>query len=350
VRRLGSFVKTVHPDWVRPQFGETFIDFVDEYADRLRDRYGLDLRDQWPPVPEPQRPPTAGGSSGTDPRLGYVFYEKMSEGTKERLQASGLAEPDVADARWIGMHPRLARVYMTALADQLAGEQGLSPLTDDTVDHVSMGGCSVERLAHAVLEDVALLDSPRGTREVENVAAFLALEVVLPRAIESIPADDIMDFRSRYLGNRGAFQAYLSGFLEKRGWLRQIEDPATLAMRIKEEYEKDLKPKLAELRSKLAVAKIDTVPGVLLMQLGVPGMMGQVGVMAHVATNPAFAGIATATGTALALSKVVRDHRKGRREALTSSPVAYLMRVEENLAPATVVGWIKKQTRRIFGD
>ena len=76
VRALGSFVETLRPGWVRPQFGETFAQFVQEYGGALRERYGVSQIEKWSVMPEERRPPRPGGPSGTDPRLGYVFSRK----------------------------------------------------------------------------------------------------------------------------------------------------------------------------------------------------------------------------------------------------------------------------------
>ena len=54
VRTLGDFVEILRPEWVRPEFGETFIEFVQGQGKRLRKRYGVKLRGRWtdicPPV------------------------------------------------------------------------------------------------------------------------------------------------------------------------------------------------------------------------------------------------------------------------------------------------------------
>ena len=53
------------------------------------------------------------------------------------------------------MHPRLASVYMTALAAQTADDAKLHPLTDETIDHVALGGWTMERLAQGLRQLMA---------------------------------------------------------------------------------------------------------------------------------------------------------------------------------------------------
>lgn len=232
VKELGSFVKTLRPAWVSPKFGETFVEFAQEHGKKLRKRYGVDKVDQWPVIPPSQQPPTAGGPSGSDPRLSYVYYEKMKINLRSILQQSGIALPDQHDPRWIGMHPRMARVYMTALADELAGECGLYPLTDTTLDHLAVGGWTIGRLAQALLGDVTIVRSHQKSREVESVAACVAIQTVLPKDIDRISVDKILEFRETYPHERANFQEYIRDFVTPREWLQDVRDRKVLEQRL----------------------------------------------------------------------------------------------------------------------
>jgi len=338
VRALGDFIQNARPDWVRGEFGDTFVEFIKGHGARLRDRFGLRLRHGWDPVPASELPPLAGGASGTDRRLGYVFFEKLSPALHDALTGSGLAEADGSDPRWIGMHPRLARVYMTALADQLAGERGLHPVADRTVDHLAVGGCTVARLAHVLLDEPGV-EMERSPDEIETAAAFLAIQMAVPRNLDEVPVEKILEFREKHLDGRGAFQTYLSGFLEKRAWLATIEDREQLEASLRAEYQKELLPKLDDLRAKLADARFDLATSILSMQIAAP-----VALLAW-ALGP-IAGIA---GTAIGIAKVLRDRRKARREALRSSEVSFLLHTREQLAPEVVVGGITARARECFG-
>ena len=53
------------------------------------------------------------------------------------------------------MHPKITQVYMTALAKELARRRGMYPLTDETLDHLAVGGWTMERLAQALEETLA---------------------------------------------------------------------------------------------------------------------------------------------------------------------------------------------------
>ena len=344
VRALGSYVENLRPGWVRPHFGQRFTEFVASKATELRSGYAIVNRHGWSTVSAGQHPPTPGDASGRDPRLSYVFYEKMSPDVQRVMQESGLVLADQADKRWIGMHPRLAQVYMTALADQLAGERGFCPLTDETVDHVAVGGNSVERLGQLLLgENANLAGGSAGPLEVENLTAFLAIETALPTKIEELSVEKILEFRERYAAERATFQKTLLNFVKPREWLNKIVDPALLAEQVQSEFEREIKPKLDELREMQRSVGIDTVRGVLTMQFGVPAVLTQGAALTGMTADPV---LALGAGTALALSSVLRDRRKATRE-VASSNVSYLLRVEEHLTPRGVLGWVRDAMRKL---
>jgi hypothetical protein len=70
----------------------------------LQAKYALALREQWEPLPETGRPPRPGQN---DPRLGYIFYEKIPADPYSAMTTTGLASTDDGGSQWIGMHPPL---------------------------------------------------------------------------------------------------------------------------------------------------------------------------------------------------------------------------------------------------
>jgi hypothetical protein len=298
-------------------------------------------------VPSRRRPPAAGGASGRDQRLGYIFYEKLSEDLRKSLIGSRLAITDPGDNRWVGMHPKLALVYMTALADQLAGERGLSPLTDETVDHLAMSGCTIERLAQALLNDVELVDNKANAREVETLAASVALKTVLPRDIEKVPIEKILAFREKHPGERGAFQKLIEDFLRPREWLKEIKDKDALADRLKSEFEKTLQPKVEELRAKLHDAQIDTIYGCINVKALLPPIASKTLAAMGIGLDPI---TAAAGGFAWVAIPILRGKRKAMKEALRAAEVSYLYQMEQDLKPQTMVGRIKTDMQKfLFG-
>ena len=339
VKALGDFVDVVRPEWARPAFGETFDQFINEYHEPLIQRYGVAKIDQWKARPEDMEPPTAGGQSGTDPRLSYVYFEKMTPVLRDRFVASGLAKFDRGDDRWIGMHPMLAQVYMTALADQLAGERQLQPMTDETLHHLALSGMTPERLAQLLLGNVHLVERTPTERELEQSFAFLALQMVLPKNIEQIPAEKIVGVRERLAGERGKFQAAAVAFARQNTSLREIPDGRALQDHLKTEFDKTIAPELQKLKDALRGNDIDVALGAMNLKVEVPSILttGLATFGLGVAINPVIGGLA---GVALLVTKLLRDRRKGRQALLSASPVSYLFRVEEELSPGVLASWV----------
>ena len=70
------------------------------------------------------------------------------------LEALGLAEQGGRrDPRWVGMHPKLANLYMVVLAEAMAIPRGAQPVTSDALA-TSASVTSLERLAGALLDDI----------------------------------------------------------------------------------------------------------------------------------------------------------------------------------------------------
>ena len=342
VKALGSFVTTLRPGWVRPEFGKSFVEFITHYGPKLKAKYALSLRDSWPNLSDVQRPPKPGGLSGNDPRLGYIFYEKMSDEVYCTMQESGLASTDGRGERWIGMHPRLAWVYMTALAEQLSGERGLRPLTDESRDHLALSGLSTERLAHALLEDVSLVDSKPTATEIETVLVSVAFRAIVPKNLAGLSVDKILRFRDKYPNERASFQNSVEDFLKSREWLKSIVDPNVLEERLREEYEKVWAMKLEDLREKLSEVGIDTFFSCFNLKSALPtGAMGAAAALA-LPLEPISAG---ATGIALGAIPALRDKQKAAKGALRTSEVSFLYRIEQDLKPMDLWSWVKQRSR-----
>src|SRR6266540_3281481 len=94
------------------------------------------------------------------------------------------------------MHPKLASLYMLALAEAMALQRGAQPITDDTLSHLAMGGFTMQRLAEALLDDI-VEPQPRSDHEIEEQMAGLTLEMVVPASLDSVPASKLFAFRDR---------------------------------------------------------------------------------------------------------------------------------------------------------
>jgi len=341
VKALSPCIEIVRPDWAPADFAQHFVDFIALYGPRLRDRYALDQRDQWPTLAERERPPRAGGASDDDPRLGYIYYEKISDDVYLALKESGLASTDDRGERWIGMHPRLAWVYMTALAEQIAARRGLRPLTDETRDHLALSSLAPERLAQVLLDDVDLVDASPTALEVESTLVSVAFKAVLPSNLAELDPERILAFREKYPQERASFQQAVADLLKGGEWLQAIDDPAVLEQRLRDEYDKHWSARLADLRERLDESGIDTVLGCFNVKAALPaGIAAAVG---GLTLNPVAAG---AAGLAVGVISTLRDKRKQALGALRASPVSYLYRIEQDLAPRDLWARVRQAARQ----
>jgi hypothetical protein len=338
VKALGDFVDVVLPEEVAPRFVETFAEFFDQFQGTLVERYGVHKIDEWKGRHQRLIPPTAGGPSGKDPRLDYVHLGKIPPDISERLLKSRLAKFDPGDVAWVGMHPVLARVYITALADQLAGQRQLQPMTDETLDHLAISGLTPERLAQLLLGEVQLVDERRSEREIEQAFAFLAVQNVVPKNIAEVPAAKIVKIRERLAGERGKFQAAAVDFAHKNAGLVDVADERAFQAHLKAEFDKTIAPELEKLKDALRGNDVDVALSAVNVKVELPALAATTLAALGLGLNP-LAG--AAAGVALLVAKVLRDRRKGRQALLTTSPVSYLFRVEEELSPAILANWVR---------
>ena len=340
VKALGTFVKTLRPDSARLEFRKSFVDFIARFGPKLREKYALSQRESWPIIKEAHRPPRAGGASGTDPRLGYIYYEKIGDELYSAMNESGLASTDFRGDRWIGMHPDLAWVYMSALAEHISDEHGLRPLTDETRNHLALSELSNERLAHALLEDVSLVDEKPTTTEVETILVSVAFQAVVPKELERLSIDKILAFRDKYPDERAKFQSTAANFIADSKWLESITDPQVLEERLKEEYAKIWAPKVTELRDSLSEVGIDTIFSCFNLKAALPTGIAAGAAALSLTLNPIAAGTA---GLALGAIPSLRDKRKAARKTLKESTVSFLYKMEQDLKPIDLWGKVKNR-------
>jgi hypothetical protein len=326
----------------------TFTDLLRQHGEDLLQHYGVDHRHEWPTDPQTlsEAPP------GTDPKLAYIYVEKMGQDLSDAFIDKGLALADQHvdndghpnEVGRVGMHPKLASVYMTALAEEMAASRGYHPVTDETLDHLAIAGCTLERLAQALLGSVPISAAAPTGEEIEVNMATIALESVLPRQIADVPTEKIIAFRNQHAAQRAAFQEHLQKMLAEVGGLQKITDRDALRAQLEAVHEKQVKPQIEEYKKRLKAIGIDTVMGALSVRVALPGLVTSMATLAGLAPiNPILA-----VGGALAFSvlPVIRDKRKEARDLQRSFPEAYLMNVEEGLGAPKLTEWVAQRARQ----
>ncbi len=317
--------------------GALFHTLLDHYGDQLTRYYSVLSRES---------------------DLAYIYSdEKMAHYLTSQLLRMGLAvhvrkESSPYHSFQLGMHPKLAFVYMEALAAHMAARRRLQPVTDNVRDHVLMNACSLERLTQALLEaddgQPHLVGSSPTAEEVERLMAAIALQSVLPRDIANIPVKKIIQLRKKHRSELTVFQTYIHEFTTHLDTIEQIDDPRALKAHLEVAYERELKPQLDTLKKCMNSLAIETVTGVLNVQVALPPLLASAGTALHLA--PVAPGVAGATALACSVFPVFQQKRGEIREKAQKSPAAYLLYAQEGLTPTNVVSQVAQATRQmLFG-
>jgi hypothetical protein len=280
--------------------------------------------------------PTIPLSSISDAKMGVYLFETLT-----RL---GLAKPR---RNTIVLHRQLAGVYMTALAEEMAPMIGARPVAATGLNHVAGSGLTVERLLAALLErsNVAptqpgLLSAPTpgdkklrmSAEELEQAMVTVAIKTVIPNLASDIPAGDIIAFRKTYAGERAAFQAEFTKFLQEMDFIRDMNDIADIQKTLNEQFAKRFQPKLDVLEKGIRRAGWDVVDNTVAASFATPVIVSAA-LSASGMTLPAAAtGIA---GISLGLWSIFRKRQKGGGRPAEAEPRGLSIQDEGQALPAT---------------
>jgi hypothetical protein len=153
------FIDILHPEDFYAELDTikmAFLQLIEHHTKTLQKHYGIENRYSWPDLPY-----TAINAPEADPRLAYLHISKIEGELRNILLKRGLGTHRTgkgADSQWIGMHPRLANVYMSALAETLASHEpfNANPITNDLTNYFVVGGFTFERLAQTLLENAKI--------------------------------------------------------------------------------------------------------------------------------------------------------------------------------------------------
>ncbi|MFF3699218.1 DUF6236 family protein [Streptomyces sp. NPDC002221] len=374
-----DFVVDVSPreaiDAVLPMFREVFS--VDSHT--MRRRYGNKLRER--PVRQPGRQPMmrydaydgatflwpqGGGGPGLGPDLVPVHWGEVAYG---ELESMGLMVPGIADnvdvdgrrSRWAAMDPSLAWIWKRVLVDELARRTGYLPVTDQPVLHPYSGEWSAARLAEILLGDSGprLITHRRsrnnpasitpatvfGQRQFVAAIGHLAVRCAVPRGLQDIPVEKIIQLRTRHATEFDAFaDAVTSTAEELRDALGSADDPAAveayLRLLVQQRFAtplKDLEGAMKGLRMEAGHAAI--------------GYKLELGSAAAASLSGLAAGSSLLTAGAVAFGMTsVRRHVVEARDAhLRNSAVTCLLRIKYDLEPQSLLRRILRVSARAAG-
>lgn len=341
VRHLAEdlgFIHNITPHEEILTVGEKFLQVLTKHATKIQTHYGLASIDTWP---NQANDSTAGPRHG-NPKLAYIYTSKLFYIFHDFATDLGLVTMDRRDGEWVGMHPRLAMVYMSALAAEIGERRQFAPVTDQDLAHLAVGGYSVERIACALLDKAKLIQKQRTAAEVEEMVANIAIQTVLPKNIAAVPVKNIIKFRQQHMTELAAFKDFLHTELTKREDLLANPDADALRLHLETLHTQRIKPLLRDLEKSLKGVGIDTVTGAMNVEVKLPALLAAT--QLHSA-HP----IAAAVGAiACTLLPIVRERRHKNEAALKASPVAYLLQLDQAITPQNLAARLLEQSRNLF--
>ncbi|HEY3262944.1 MAG TPA: DUF6236 family protein [Pseudonocardiaceae bacterium] len=333
---------TPHDEELQP-VSEDIIEAEAVSFDALRHRYGPAARAA---LTTPARPTRQAAPAHADPRLVWVYTadrdSKVSWFLADQLLRHTLADEDRDERgeRWLGLHPRFAAVYLTALAAQMARRRGLIALTDDVAVHRAAGPAALDTIDQALAGDRA-----SGTRSLREVQAqYLHVAVTaLPEAVDldQVPVAKLLAFRHTHYDQITAFRAHLSGLEDKLLALAAVDDPEALRKRLRELYRQETEPLLNDLRDSMHRFGLRTVLGTLALKIDMEtagatlAVLGATTVATATTGTPAIA-ITAPAAIAMAVVPYLAQRRAARRQ-LADSPVSFLLSAGREMSAGQVL-------------
>lgn len=314
--------------------------FVAARASELSQRYSLTAAEQLPAR-------QAWNDKHLDLRLGWIHRGKISLAAVDTLLATGLATTR-DDGVWIGMHPALSDVYMCALTAKLAATGGNMPITDEPLHHVAAAGWTVEDLSRALLPDAHLPAAAAGATDGGEYVVSLALKSFAVRNLADVPVERILKLRDDYHDEFLSFRAKLDQLVRGLSDLDDVTDPQALAHQIDVRYRDEVEADRRKLERELGRQRLDIISTAANFEIAGSGVAA-VAALAALGAGTVLTGGATAAATALAAwstGRKLQDQRTGIRARHAS---AWLLRIEEDLAPNRLAEQLRRLVRRFTG-
>jgi len=303
----------------------SFEEILETLGDRVAARYGQNQRG-WEDDCGVYSAPwiNTGFSFDAPDYLTWVYCgargTKIGDALRHQLVGRELGLPH---GSWLGMHPKLASIYLATLADAIARHNRISPATDDTRMHHAVG--ALDHLAELLFghRPASTLDDP------ENAFVHVALQAVIkPDRLANVPVDKLIRFRDGHTAELTAFREHVAGLADELREIAIVENADIAHAHLESLYRSRTKPQLDDLRRALRSLGVESTAGTLGLKVDLNAAAGTViGSIAAAGGQLAVAGAAVTVTVAPYLA----GRFKARRKAITSSPVAYLLAAHRKL-------------------
>ncbi|SMF70721.1 DUF6236 family protein [Streptomyces sp. Amel2xC10] len=357
-----DFLVDVDPQEAAAAVAPRFLRVLGDHGAELRARYLADAARGMQTNSSHEPPPVGGDfpvvtvepTSETDHLtlptalrpLAGLYWDEVEPGLRNALFDSGLAvattRSRLADSlflRWVATDPTLAWVYKCALTEELARRTRYAPTTDQVAAHSATDGWDTDRIAEALLDrQTPVVDS-----DFARHIGLMALEFVLPANLDDVPVEKIINLRKRYEAEFTAFNSAVStAASDLEAELADIEDAQALREHLKVDFERRFKTPLGDLRKAMNGLHLKTATGIMNYKF-------ELGSLTTLLATVAGQGPVTAAGVAPGAATMRQATAEARDTQLRNSPVGYLLRIERNLQPASLVQRVSRGLARGVG-
>ncbi|MGW5689159.1 DUF6236 family protein [Nonomuraea sp. NPDC003754] len=236
---------------------------------------------------------------------------------------------------WVRLERRLAQVYIAALARNVAEANGMAMVTDQS---------GLPGLPHGWGSEPAVYDYTG--MNPEAMYAVVALRSVLPRGLEDIPVQRIVQARRMLADEFDAFRQRVTELGDSFAEMAASQDPAVLRARVEMAADRDIRTILGDLEQGLRSQRLEPIRAIFSLQTPeVPIVLSVLGAT--------FAGHGTLSETALGASAIAACFvSAGSRVAASAaaarrSPAGYLLGLREELDPQGLIDRIRRNRRHV---
>lgn len=272
-----------------------------------------------------------------DDRLAYVHMEKTAWQAVSALEDAGLARLGRGeDFQWVGMHPKLARTYVAALAQQVASDNSLTPITDQKGAAVGAVG-DIEWLASTLLSVSSGRDRSPGSLLV------LGISHAIPAGLEKMSWEKIIRLRTELNDELKNFRHHVDAFEPKLAELVGVVDETRAREHLSDLREEAITRPLSDLEEKLKELSgpVKTTWQFLLAGGSGVGVAKAVDAMGWSSGTHEVGALVVAAGVAYGIS----GRRKAIRDEVSASPVGYLYQLRRATTPASQMHGIMANLR-----
>lgn len=350
INRNDDIIRPVYAESYTYQIEENFIDFIESNLIALeRFKFNADI------VRDARRNRISHGyrEAGINdkiPGVSFIYSEKMGRRLQEVLIDNDLGilarDDDYSYMTWVGVDKRVANLYMTALANVIAYNDKLNPITDSG-PHLSIIGNDFEASAKILLSDELQVNKRIKNSNIYDEMLLLTIRRNIPADISSLTFEQILDFRNKRSKEIKKFQKYISDTVKAFEIGKDNLSESALKDWLKEEILVDLNQKVAEIDEAYRDLQQDLVPNLLNIKFSAPAITSTIA--STMINSPAL----IVSGAAISLIPLIRKSRGDLNQVVSKNPAAFLyhLRGLGGLNKENIRAQINYRTRNfIFGE